>query len=114
MTKRLYIADLTPEEAQELLENFVAEHISDEMLSVETMAAQLKVSRTGLYQLVHDHFAMTPGNYIINRRLTHACKLLAEGRKVREVSMKCGFSDPKYFSKVFKKAYGVLPSGYVG
>lgn len=112
--KRLHISELNREEAQALLENYLAEHLSDEMLSVETMAAQLKVSRTGLYQLVHDNFDMTPANFIMIRRLDHARKLLAEGRKVREVSLKCGFSDPKYFSKVFKKTFNVLPSNFVG
>jgi len=111
--KRLHISDLTREEAVQLLSTFVQEHMSDELLSVETMAAQLKVSRTGLYQLVHEIFGKTPANYIMDCRLQYACKLLAEGRKVREVSMKCGFSDPKYFSKVFKKAFNVLPSNFV-
>lgn len=110
--RRLHISDLSREEAELLLSTYVQEHLSDEQLSVETMAVQLKVSRTGLYQLVHDIFDVTPANYILDCRLKHASELLLMGKKVRDVSSKCGFSDPKYFSKVFKKYFGVLPSNY--
>lgn len=110
--RRLRISDLSHGDAEILLSTYVQEHISDEQLSVETMAAQLKISRTGLYQLVHDIFDVTPANYILDCRLKYASELLLTGKKVRDVSSKCGFSDPKYFSKVFKKYYGVLPSNY--
>lgn len=110
--RRLHISDLSRNEAEMLLSSYVQEHISDEQLSVDTMAAQLKVSRTGLYQLVHEIYGVTPANFIMDLRLKYASDLLMKGKKVREVSSKCGFSDPKYFSKVFKKYYGVLPSNY--
>ncbi len=92
--------------------DFVVAHISDGTLNVDTMASQLKTSRTGLYTLVHREYGVTPANFILDLRLKHAVNLLKKGIKVREVSVKCGFSDPKYFSKVFKKYYGILPSNY--
>ena len=94
------------------IREFVLAHLSDENLSVETMAAQLKVSRTNLYTIVHREFSVTPADYILDLRLKKAETLLKQGLKVREVAMKCGFADPKYFSKVFKKYYGILPSTY--
>ena len=94
------------------IREFVLAHLSDESLSVETMAAQLKVSRTNLYTIVHREFSVTPADYILDLRLKKAETLLKEGLKVREVAMKCGFADPKYFSKVFKKYYGILPSTF--
>ena len=94
------------------IRDFVLAHLSDESLSVETMAARLKVSRTNLYTIVHREFSVTPADYILDLRLKHAEALLKEGLKVRDVAMKCGFADPKYFSKVFKKYYGILPSSY--
>jgi len=110
--RRLHISDLSSDEAKSLLSTYVSEHISDEQLNVETMASQLKVTRTGLYQLVHEIFGVTPANYIMDCRMRYACELLMMGKKVREVSSKCGFADPKYFSKVFKKYFKVLPSAY--
>ena len=94
------------------IREFVLAHLSDESLSVEAMAAQLKVSRTNLYTIVHREFGVTPADYILDLRLKNAEALLKEGLKVRDVAMKCGFADPKYFSKVFKKYYGILPSTF--
>ena len=45
-------------------------------------------------------------------RITHARSLLSGGGSVEEVSEKCGFSDPSYFSKVFKKFVGMTPKAY--
>jgi len=106
------ITSLPNEAVGPAIYDFVIAHISDGTLNVDTMASQLKTSRTGLYTLVHREFGVTPANLILDLRLKHAENLLKKGIKVREVSVKCGFSDPKYFSKVFKKYYGVLPSSY--
>lgn len=110
--RRVHLTDLTAEEARVMLQCFMRCYLSDENLGVEFMAAHLKMSRTGLYALVHEAFDMTPANYILQCRLERAVELLDQGKKVREVSFRCGFSDPKYFSKVFRKYKGVLPSAY--
>jgi len=34
--------------------------------------------------------------------------------KMTELSMKVEFNTPKYFTKLFKKEFGMLPSDYVG
>ena len=106
------IYELPSDKVGPAIREFVLAHLSDESLSVETMAAQLKVSRTNLYTIVHREFSVTPADYILDLRLKKAETLLKEGLKVREVAMKCGFADPKYFSKVFKKYYGILPSTF--
>lgn len=106
------IYELPADKIGPAIRDFVLAHLSDEKLSVETMAAQLKVSRTNLYTIVHREFGVTPANFILDLRLKNAETLLKQGLKVREVAMKCGFIDPKYFSKVFKKYYGILPSSY--
>ena len=106
------IPDLPREQIVAVVTEFVKNHLADEQLSVETMAAQLNTSRTGLYQDMHDEFRLTPANFIMKMRMQHAEVCLRQGLTVREVSLRCGFSDPKYFSKVFKKHYGILPSNY--
>lgn len=108
--KPVPITSLPDEEVGAAIRDYVVEHISDERLSVETMAEGLGTSRTGLYSLVHREFDMTPAHYIMDLRLKHAVELLEQGLKVREVAMLCGFADPKYFGKVMKRRYGILPS----
>jgi AraC-like DNA-binding protein len=45
--------------------------------------------------------------------MTKACELLKEGNNVSETAYRTGFSDPNYFSKVFRKTYGMSPSDYI-
>lgn len=45
-------------------------------------------------------------------RLERAAALLRNGRSVAEAAACSGFDNPKYFSTVFKKYFGVSPSKY--
>ena len=52
-------------------------------------------------------------DFLTNFRISMAKRFLLSGKyKVSEVSEKVGFSDQKYFQKVFKKICGVTPSEY--
>lgn len=54
-----------------------------------------------------------PGEYIITTRLASACALLTDTDiSVREVGEKCGYSDPQFFSKIFKSHMGKSPRSY--
>jgi AraC-like DNA-binding protein len=58
-------------------------------------------------------YKISPHQYILNLKLMNAEKMLkSELYSISEVSAKCGFSDYKYFSRIFKKNYGVTPSAY--
>lgn len=53
--------------------------------------------------------------YITQKRLEEAVRLLQNGRiSIGAVAERCGFSSVEYFSKVFKKQYGVSPSLWHG
>jgi transcriptional regulator GlxA family with amidase domain len=42
-----------------------------------------------------------------------ACQMLKQTQKgVNDIAYACGFSDPKYFSKVFRASIGLSPSDY--
>lgn len=104
--------ELERDQVGEALRSYVDDHIADTGLNVVSMAADLKVSRTALFTMMHESFAMTPGNYITAKRLEYATQLLKIGIKASTVAQRCGYADPKYFGKAFKKHYGVLPSQY--
>jgi AraC-like DNA-binding protein len=55
---------------------------------------------------------VTPQEYILSKRLFHARSIIAGGDfdTVAEVAFSVGFTDPLYFSKAYKKAYGISPS----
>ena len=57
---------------------------------------------------------MTPANLIVGFRIRKAEEMLAGGEKnISEVAYACGWSDPKYFSKVFHKTNGSTPTEYL-
>jgi YesN/AraC family two-component response regulator len=53
---------------------------------------------------------MRPIDYLIQYRLTVAYTLLNKGLKVKDVSKKVGYNDEFYFSRLFKKKFGISPN----
>ena len=52
--------------------------------------------------------------YLNEIRIQRARELLQEGsRSLVQVATICGFANPLYFSKVFKKRIGVSPKSYI-
>lgn len=51
--------------------------------------------------------------YLIETRLEKACELLISGHKVADAAFESGFNDPSYFSKRFKRHYGLSPTQFV-
>jgi AraC-like DNA-binding protein len=45
--------------------------------------------------------------------MNYAKNLLKSGENISETAYAVGFSDPGYFSKVFKKHFNINPSDYV-
>lgn len=51
--------------------------------------------------------------YLTRTRIGHARQLLGDPRySIKEVCVMCGYSDPNYFSRIFKKYEGKTPSEY--
>ncbi|MEH6446140.1 MAG: AraC family transcriptional regulator [Oceanospirillaceae bacterium] len=56
---------------------------------------------------------MPPKKYINQRKVDLACKqLLLSDQTIAEIAFNCGFEDPLYFSKSFKKITGLTPRDY--
>ncbi len=84
-----------------------------ERLTVEEIAAAVSTSPPNLYRLFRQRLGTSPIEYCNTLRLSHACALLTQGGySVQQVADICGVGDPYYFSKLFKKKYGVSPSCY--
>lgn len=97
------------------LKKYVEENIGNPNLSVQNMASEMNVSRTVLFVRMKHIFDSSPNNYVLNTRINYAKHLLMEsGARVSDVAYRCGFSDPKYFSRCFKKLTGCLPKDYTG
>ena len=88
----------------------VDERMSDSDLSVETIAAELALSRVQLYRKVKALTGCTPVDLLRKARLSKALELLADPElTVSEIAYRVGFTSPSYFTKCFKDEYGKVP-----
>lgn len=89
------------------------EHNFSSPISVSDIAAGAGISRSHLYRLFVEHLNTTPNEYLTRYRIKAAQELLGRHEvNVSEAAYSSGFSDPLYFSRVFKRIVGVAPSRY--
>ena len=95
------------------MKSIIEHNFSDSNFTVDTLAYELRVSRTTLYNKVKDLTGNTPSDIIRMYRMNKAKVLLRDHRyTVVDVSEQVGFADSKHFREVFKKMVGVTPSEY--
>lgn len=95
------------------INDIVDANIGNSNLSISTITDSLSISRSLLHTKMRSLMDMSMGDFIRKKRLDKACELLRQGYNVAESAYNSGFSDPNYFSKVFKKFVGVSPSEYI-
>ena len=106
-----------PSEAQHLVNDFiqkfrlfVEQNLSDSSMNVETIGAELGLSRVQLYRKVKALTGCTPVDLLRKARLSKALALLADPElTVSEIAYRVGFTSPSYFTKCFKDEYGKVP-----
>lgn len=86
----------------------------DKNLSVNELAAVAGLSRAHFSRIFAANEGVPPAEFVLQKRLRRAAKLLttAANMPIKEVSVLCGFEDPNYFSKVFRRLYGINPSEF--
>lgn len=92
--------------------DMVEANLDNANFSIEDITVSMGISRSLLYTKMKSLMNISMGDYIRHKRIERACRMLSEGYNVSETAYACGFSDPNYFSKVFKKIKGVAPSDY--
>lgn len=89
--------------------NYMLKNINTK-LSADKIAAECNVCKTKLENVFSYFTARGCMTYFNELKMDRAKKLLSEGKNCAYVSDFFGFSSQAYFSKVFKKTYGYLPS----
>ena len=89
-------------------------NVADPSVTVENLATWLGMSRTSMYNKLKGLTQKSPVEIIQDFRLEKATFYLKSGQfSVSETSYKVGFSDPAYFSRSFKKHFGISPADYM-
>lgn len=91
--------------------------VSDPGFSLEDSIKKLPLSYDYVRKLFKKEMGTTPHEYLINCRMKLARQIIDCGidnrysnYSVAQIAEACGFSEPLYFSRVFKKFYGSSPS----
>ncbi len=82
----------------------------DKKILAETLAKELALSLRQLQRIFKDELDTTPTSFITLIKLEKASEMLKSGKNVTEAAFSTGFNDSSYFSRVFKKYFGVPPS----
>lgn len=92
----------------------IEKHIDDPDFDIPELCKEVGIGRSLLYSKFKALTGMTPNNFVLNYRLKHAATLLRRysDLPIAEVSDRCGFSSPVYFSRCFKNQYGCTPQSY--
>ncbi|MGG4479519.1 helix-turn-helix domain-containing protein [Paenibacillus illinoisensis] len=84
-----------------------------EPLTLEGIASKSNISVRHLNRIFRSYYQMTPIAYMLTLRLERACSLLKHSSlTITQISYECGFNDSNYFTRQFRKAYGVSPKVY--
>lgn len=94
------------------VEDFIEANISNPDLGVTDFAQEVGMSRSAFYVQMKKEFGCTPNGYITEKKILHSVELLRKCPElnISEVAYRSGFSDPKYFSRCFKKIKGCTPT----
>ena len=93
------------EAARAYIENHFGEHVTIDML-----CRRFHCCRATMTATYKKRYGETVTESLSRVRLAHAREMIAQGTSVTEAATACGFADPSYFSKCFRRAFGYSPS----
>ena len=94
------------------LRELIESHLS-EPVGIEQLAKKLFLTRVQLYRKVKALTNQSPSRFIRRIRLEKSLTMLkSSDQNIAEIAYKVGFTDPKYFSRVFTEEFGKSPKAY--
>lgn len=94
--------------------DIVEENMSNTEFSVDQLVREMGVSRSKLYLKLKALTGQSSSEFVRTVRLKRAVQLLEKSNySVKEVMYMTGFNTASYFSKCFKRQFGIVPSEYV-
>ncbi len=100
------------EEMVEFACHRIMENLNDRIPFPELFQG-IGISYSRLRSLFRKHMGVSPGTYRIQRRIDHACTLLAKSNNsVQNIAYKLGYNDQFAFSAQFKKVTGITPNKF--
>jgi two-component system response regulator YesN len=99
-------------EAVILIKNYIEDNYSN-YISLDDIVRGCGYSKYHISRLFKNYMNCTIMEYLLNQRLTKAKELLVKtSSSIKEIALSVGFSDPNYFSLIFKREEGISPLQY--
>lgn len=112
MSELEHIREIENDSAVEQGCRYIEENFTRD-ISLEDAAEHCGLSSFYFSRLFKRKKKITFIDYLTNRRMEEARRLLADGGlSIKEISGMTGYSDPNYFTRVFKRVEGLSPSAY--
>ncbi|MBD5631975.1 MAG: helix-turn-helix transcriptional regulator [Clostridia bacterium] len=97
----------------------IIKNVSNPTYYLDDALKKLPLNYDYVRKLFKKETGATPHEFLLQQRMELAANLLHSGitnrysgYTVSQIAEACGFSEPLYFSRVFKKYYGMAPSEY--
>ncbi|AJS57231.1 AraC family transcriptional regulator [Paenibacillus sp. IHBB 10380] len=82
-------------------------------ITLDELAELHAMSTKRFSYFFHKYTGFRPIDYVVNYRMERASDLLKAGNfPIRDIAVSVGYANPLYFSRLFKKKFGVSPSAY--
>jgi len=91
--------------------SFIRSHLH-QPITLDAIAAHVGISKFYLAREFKQSTGMTVIAAVNATRCVQAKRLIEEGMRVSAAAQSCGFENMSYFSRTFKKQFGVLPSAF--
>ncbi len=97
-----------------LLLSKLEENWSDPDFDISDYCHEMAMSKSQLYRKTVSLTGLSPNSLLKDFRLEKAKELMKKQRySISQITFESGFTSPSYFTKCFKKKYGLLPMAYL-
>jgi signal transduction histidine kinase/ligand-binding sensor domain-containing protein/DNA-binding response OmpR family regulator len=97
-----------------MLDKIILKNLSDTEFGNDQLAEALSLSKSSLMRKLKGLLDTTPNEYIRTKRLNIAASMLQQSNcRINEVCYAVGFYTPSYFTKCFKRKFGMQPNEYM-
>lgn len=97
----------------EMVTNQIYKELTNTESIIEKLFSEVCLSSSQLNRKIKAITGLTTSNYILKTRLNKAKKLLTISQKpIGDIATECGFNDFAYFSRSFKKEFGMTPTTF--
>ena len=91
----------------------IEKNLANADFTIASLSERVGVSGAYLRRVFSEVYGMPPGAYLVEKRMEKAVHLIeADCFTVREIALRCGYENEKYFATAFKKRYHMPPSRY--